>query len=187
MGVNAQPGGRAGAGVLTLVLGGTRSGKSAVAEALTSRLAGDGQVTYVATAWFDPADADHAARIEVHRRRRPPGWRTVECGVPAYLPGVLAEAEGVVLLDSLGTWVSAHADLVVDPAPLVAALGARTGGTVVVSEEVGLSVHAPTEVGRRFVDALGTVNQAVAAVADEAVLVVAGRAMRLPPPGDLPC
>lgn len=173
--------------LLTLVLGGTRSGKSTVAEALTSRLAGDGPVTYVATAWFDPTDPDHAARIEAHRRRRPPGWRTVECAAPAELSGVLAGAEGVVLLDSLGTWVSAHPDLVVDPGPLVAALQARTGATVVVSEEVGLSVHAPTEIGRRFVDALGTVNQAVSAVADEVLLVVAGRSLRLPPPGDLPC
>jgi len=50
-----------------------------------------------------------------------------------------------------------------------------------VSDEVGLSVHPPTAAGRWFVDALGTVNRAVAAVADEAWLVVAGRVVALAP------
>jgi len=55
----------------------------------------------------------------------------------------------------------------------------------VVSEEVGLGVHPPTESGRRFRDALGAVNQAVAAVADEVIFVLAGRVLRLDPV-DLP-
>ena len=53
------------------------------------------------------------------------------------------------------------------------------GDVIVVSDEVGLGVHPSTEAGRRFRDALGLVNQAVAAVADEVLLVVAGRALRL--------
>jgi len=53
----------------------------------------------------------------------------------------------------------------------------------VVSEEVGLGVHPATEDGRRFRDALGELNQSVAAVADEVLLVVAGRTLRLDPPG----
>lgn len=174
--------------MIVLVLGGTRSGKSAVAESMAARLAGgDGAVTYVATAWLDPADADHAARIGAHRARRPGSWTTVECTDPAALPDVLTSAVGVVLLDSLGTWVTGHADLDADPAPLVAALRARVETTIVVSEEVGLAPHAPTEVGRRFADALGRANHAVSDVADRALLVVAGRAVELPPPGELPC
>lgn len=172
--------------MIVLVLGGTRSGKSAAAEAAAARLAGDGALTYVATARVDPGDADHAARVDAHRRRRPASWRTVECPDPDELPGVVADASGVVLVDSLGTWVAAHPDLAVDPGPLVAALARRAGDTVVVSEEVGLSVHPATEAGRRFADALGTANQAVSAVADHAVLVVAGRALVLPAPGVLP-
>lgn len=174
--------------MIVLVLGGTRSGKSAVAEAMAARLAGvGGAVTYVATAWVDPADADHVARIEAHRVRRPPAWSTVECTDAAALPGVLTEASGVVLLDSLGTWVAGLDDLDADPGPLVDALRDRAGTTIVVSEEVGLAPHAPTALGRRFADALGQVNHAVSAVADHALLVVAGRALPLPPPGDLPC
>lgn len=174
--------------MIILVLGGTRSGKSAVAESTAAQLAGTGgHVTYVATARLDEADADHAARIDAHRRRRPEGWTSVECPDPGALPAVLRDATGVVLLDSLGTWVAGHAELDPDPGPLLDALRTRGGTTVLVSEEVGLALHATTEVGRRFVDALGEVNRAVSSIADHAVLVVAGRAIELPPPGELPC
>jgi adenosyl cobinamide kinase/adenosyl cobinamide phosphate guanylyltransferase len=161
--------------VITLVLGGTRSGKSAVAEAPATRL--PQPVTYVATAVVGD-DADLAQRIAAHRVRRPEGWATVEAG--AALATVLGSTpDGTMLVDSLGPWVAASADLTPDGDGLVAALEARRGHTVVVSEEVGLSVHAPTAAGRRFVDALGDVNQAVADVATEVLLVVAGRVLPL--------
>jgi adenosyl cobinamide kinase/adenosyl cobinamide phosphate guanylyltransferase len=169
--------------VITLVLGGTRSGKSAVAERL---VAGAGSVTYVATGQV--TDDAMAARIAAHRDRRPATWTTIEAG--AALVDALADARGTVLVDSLGTWVAAHPDLTVDVAGLCGALTTRrataTGDTVLVSEEVGLGVHAPTEVGRRFTDVLGEVNRAVADVADRALLVVAGRVLPLDRPPDGP-
>ncbi|MBW3645446.1 MAG: bifunctional adenosylcobinamide kinase/adenosylcobinamide-phosphate guanylyltransferase [Actinobacteria bacterium] len=163
--------------MITLVLGGTRSGKSAVAERLAGRR-GD-PVTYVATAVADPGDTDLAARIAAHRLRRPPAWTTREAG--ADLPAVLRDISGTVLVDALGTWVAASPDLAVDAGGLCAALVERAGDAVVVSDEVGLGVHPATEVGRRFRDVLGELNQAVAAVADEVLLVVAGRALPLAP------
>ena len=162
--------------MITLVLGGTRSGKSEVAETLLSAAAGP--VTYLATGQV--TDADMAARVAAHRARRPPAWTTVEAGRD--LAGALARAAGHVLVDSLGTWVAAHADLAPDQEGLCAALRARAAGageTVVVSEEVGLGVHAPTEVGRRFADVLGDLNRAVADEADRVLLVVAGRVLPL--------
>jgi nicotinate-nucleotide--dimethylbenzimidazole phosphoribosyltransferase len=79
--------------------------------------------------------------------------------------------------------VAADADLAPDTPALCAALSARAragaGDTVLVSEEVGLGVHPPTEVGRRFADALGELNRAVADVADRVLLVVAGRVLPL--------
>jgi adenosyl cobinamide kinase/adenosyl cobinamide phosphate guanylyltransferase len=124
-----------------------------------------------------------AARVAAHRARRPDAWATVEAG--ADLAEVVAGLAGTVLVDSLGTWVAGVPGLAPDVAALCDALRARdragAGDTIVVSEEVGLGVHPPTEVGRRFADALGTLNRAVAAVADRALLVVAGRALRLDP------
>ncbi len=168
--------------MITLVLGGTRSGKSAIAEGLAH--GHDGPVTYVATAAVDRYDSDHVARIAAHQARRPGHWSTIECLVADELPTILRTTAGVVLLDSLGTWVTLHADLPRNPgldyAELLAALTAREGPTIVVSEEVGLAVHPPTELGRRYVDAMGTLNQQVAAVAGRVLFVVAGRAIEFP-------
>ncbi len=168
--------------MITFVLGGTRSGKSEVAERLAGQMAGD--VTYIASAHLDPDDADHASRIVRHRQRRPKRWTTIECRQPPDLPTALRETTGVVLVDSLGTWVASHPDLRLDPTSLVGSLTARTEPTVVVSEEVGLSIHPITELGRRYIDALGELNQQVAAIADRVLLVVAGRSIVLSHPDE---
>lgn len=161
---------------VTLVLGGARSGKSAVAE----RRAGAGPVTYVATGEAPPDDADMAARIAAHRARRPPAWTTVEADdVAAAVDGA---SGGTVLVDSLTAWVARAPGFAVDVDDLCRALSARSGDVVVVSDEVGLGVHPSTEAGRAFRDALGLVNQAVAAAADEVVLVFAGRVLPLGSP-----
>jgi adenosyl cobinamide kinase/adenosyl cobinamide phosphate guanylyltransferase len=170
----------------TLVLGGARSGKSAVAERLATRL--PEPLAYLATAVVDPTDEDFSRRVAQHRARRPPAWQTVEVG--AGLLWALSRTEGSVMVDSLGTWLAASDDFVVDTDGLCAVLRHRGGDTVIVSEEVGLGVHPETEIGRRFRDALGLVNQAVAEAADEVLLVVAGRILPLDPlpaaydPGD---
>jgi len=163
--------------VITLVLGGTRSGKSEVAERVAAAAAGGGPVTYVATGRV--VDADMADRIAAHRARRPAAWVTLEAG--ADLPDRLRAVAGTVLVDSLGTWLAGDEGLDPDVTGLCAALEARAGDTVVVSEEVGLGVHPPTEVGRRFADALGALNRTVAATADRVLLVVAGRVLALDP------
>lgn len=160
--------------MITLVLGGARSGKSAVAERLAA--AEGGPVTYVATGRAGD-DADMAARIEAHRLRRPPQWATVEAGPD--LPDVLRRTEGTVLVDALGTWIAGAPDLVAPVDDLCRALGDRPGRTILVSDEVGLGVHPSTEIGRRFRDVLGECNTAVADVSDEVLLVVAGRVLPL--------
>jgi adenosylcobinamide kinase / adenosylcobinamide-phosphate guanylyltransferase len=170
-----------GASTITLVLGGARSGKSEVAERMVAALSGP--ITYVATAVLDDEhrDAEFAARIEAHRRRRPPSWRTVEAG--AGLVPALAAVEGNALVDALGTWVAATPGFRVDLAGLCSTLRSRAACTILVSDEVGLGVHPSTELGGRFRDVLGAVNRAVADIASEALLVVAGRVLRLGPPG----
>jgi adenosyl cobinamide kinase/adenosyl cobinamide phosphate guanylyltransferase len=161
--------------MITLVLGGARSGKSAYAERLMAHR--PTPVTYVATLQVGD-DGDLAARVARHRHRRPPEWRTVEAGRD--LPELLVATPGSVLVDSLGPWVVGHGPgEPVDAAALCRAFAARAGDTVVVSEEVGLGVHPSSEAGRLFRDALGSLNQAAAAVADEVFFVVAGRALRL--------
>lgn len=161
--------------MITLVLGGARSGKSEVAERLVARL--PSPVVYFATAAVE-GDDDLAARVAAHQDRRPSHWKTIEAGTD--LAGALRSArDGTVLVDALGPWVAGHHDFVVDTRSLVDALTNRDGDAVVVSEEVGLGVHPSTEAGRRFRDALGELNRAVADIADEVLLVVAGRVLPL--------
>lgn len=166
--------------MITLVLGGARSGKSEVAERIAAASARP--VTYVATARQIDGDADFADRVRRHRDRRPTEWATVEAG--AALPAALraVDVDATVLVDALGTWVAAHDDLRFDLDDLITALGERRGTTVIVSDEVGLGVHPSTDVGRRFRDALGDVNRAVANVSDQVMLVVAGRVLPLSAP-----
>ncbi|MGX6601747.1 bifunctional adenosylcobinamide kinase/adenosylcobinamide-phosphate guanylyltransferase [Micromonosporaceae bacterium Da 78-11] len=169
-----------------LVLGGIRSGKSAFAESLVAEAP---SVRYVATAVGGEDDPEWLARIESHQRRRPQSWSTEETGAdPARLTALLAEAkpDDTLLVDDLGGWVAALLDPARQPnddeadvAALADAVRACRARVVLVSPEVGLALVATTPVGRAFTDALGTTNQALAAVCDRVVLVVAGQALWL--------
>lgn len=175
--------------MITLVLGGARSGKSEVAEALAARHGTP--ITYVAT--MDPTgDPELEAKVAAHRKRRDPSWVTVVVGEGNDdLTALLGRLPGTVLVDSLGPWVAQTGDgpattngeLDARTDALCAALRLRAGDTVLVSDEVGLAVHPSSEAGRTFRDALGAVNYAVSGVADTAYLVVAGRTLELPPAG----
>jgi len=160
--------------VITVVLGGTRSGKSELAERIAATL--PVPITYVATACVGD-DPDLEARVALHRERRPADWQTVEAGPD--LPKVLAALQGTALVDSIGTWIAGVPEFAVDIDALCDACRSRDGDTVLVAEEVGLAVHPPTEVGRRFVDAIGECNRRLATIADRVLLVVAGRVIEL--------
>jgi adenosylcobinamide kinase/adenosylcobinamide-phosphate guanylyltransferase len=141
-----------------------------------------GRVAFVATA--EAGDAEMTARISRHRAERPAAWRTVE--VPLALPSALTALEGaadVVVVDCLNLWVAnllherpdlSDRDLAAQADQLTVAATRPPFSLILVSNEVGWGVHPETEIGRRFRDALGLVNQAAARAADEVVLMVAG-------------
>jgi adenosylcobinamide kinase/adenosylcobinamide-phosphate guanylyltransferase len=167
----------------TLVLGGVRSGKSTWAE---QQFAPDTDLDYVATAAARDDD-DWAERIALHQQRRPSHWRTVET---LDLVAILADPSRPRLIDDLGNWVARtidatdgwDADLTdfrAEAELLDEAWAAHSGRTVLVSTEVGSGVHPESRAGRIFRDELGRLNAALAATADEVVLVVAGIPMWL--------
>jgi len=170
-----------------LVIGGARSGKSERAEL---RVAAEAEVTYVATAprWRDgAADRDWAARVAAHRARRPAWWRTVET---TDLAGVLGAARGAVLIDGIGTWLTAVLDecnawggarekVTGRITELIGAWRQARALVVAVSDEAGMGVIPATPAGRLFRDELGRLNQALAAESEETELVVAGLALPL--------
>jgi adenosylcobinamide kinase / adenosylcobinamide-phosphate guanylyltransferase len=167
--------------VLSLVLGGARSGKSEVGERLAARLATTAPVTYVATAVVGGGDFDFDERIARHRARRPSDWVTVEVAAGESLARALG-TDGVVLVDSLGTWLAGHHGFDVEIEDLLAALERRRAAapTILVSDEAGLGVHPETTLGLAFRDALGALNRRVAEIADDVRFVVAGRVLVMP-------
>ncbi|MGB8406531.1 MAG: bifunctional adenosylcobinamide kinase/adenosylcobinamide-phosphate guanylyltransferase [Mycobacterium sp.] len=168
----------------TLVLGGIRSGKSQWAERL---LAGCDQVRYVATGRSD-SDDEFAARVSVHRDRRPAHWSTVET---AEVATELRAAPTPTLIDDIGGWLVATMDrqnawdggsVSSDVAELTSAVADFDAPLALVSPEVGLTVVPATASGRLFADELGTLNQQLAAVCDRVVLVVAGQPLTIKEP-----
>ena len=182
------------ASTTTLVTGPVRGGKSRHAEAL---LLSETGVTYVATGPAPAADdPEWRRRVAAHRTRRPATWRTIET---TDLVAVLERATGPLLVDCLGTWLTALVDahgwhdlpaaaaaVDAERARFVETLCAVDVPVVLVSNEVGWSLVATTPGGRFFQDELGRLNSAVASVAARLHLVVAGRVLDLsaaPPVG----
>ncbi len=159
-----------------LILGGARSGKSALAEATAA--ASGLTVVYLATA--ERGDEEMRARIAHHRERRPSHWRLREC--PLALTDTLAEeaAPGrCLLVDCLTLWLSnwlAHDEAAIEAqtARLVECLPRLPGDIILVSNEVGQGIVPMNALARRFRDEAGRLHQAVAAVSDKVTLVVAG-------------
>ncbi len=173
---------------LCLLLGGARSGKSALA--VRWGRAFDGPVAFIATALA--GDDEMRRRIDRHRADRPPGWHTIE--EPTDVVGALTRVDGgaLVIVDCLTLWLANVLARVADDAVLAAAdtLGAaaavRTAPTVIVTNEVGTGIVPADAATRRYRDLLGGVNTAVAAHAAQALLVVAGRVLPLSAAPSLP-
>jgi len=167
---------------LTLVIGGARSGKSALAERLVLDTRGAVPSHYIATA--QAFDDEMVARIATHRASRADaGWVTLEA--PLDLAGALASVPDAapVLIDCLTLWLSNHmladSDLTDETATLEAALAARRAPVVAVANEVGLGIVPDNALARRFRDAAGRLNQRLAARAGRVVFVAAGLPMVL--------
>lgn len=179
-------------GRVVLVTGGARSGKSSFAEARARALEAAGaSVIYLATAPLYPDDAEWQRRLETHRTRRPATWRTIEASDVA---GIVRAADpgDAILVDCLGMWLTRFLDesvlwespaatKAVDAAldEIVDALQASSAAVLIVTNEVGTGVVPETASGRLFRDLLGVANSRIAAVADEAVMLVAGRPLPL--------
>jgi adenosyl cobinamide kinase/adenosyl cobinamide phosphate guanylyltransferase len=171
--------------MLTLLVGGARSGKSSLAVRMGERQLAP--VTFIATA--EPFDDDLRERVARHREERPPQWHTVECPLELAAAIRAAPADHFLIVDCLTVWLGNLFVHVIDPSSSIReaneALRARAGATVVVSNEVGMGLHPDTPIGREYRDQLGRLNQLVAAGADATLLMVAGRAVRLTDPWEL--
>lgn len=189
-------------GKLTLILGGARSGKSTFAEGRARELGGD-SVLYVATS--ETKDEEMQQRVEKHRSGRPSAWGTVEA--PRNVAQALRQersAARVILVDCMTFLVANHlmdaaapeedpfdapradpfdtqidAGVVAEVEALVAYVQESDIEMLVVSNEVGLGVVPPYELGRAYRDILGRANQILARHAAEVLFLISGIPMKV--------
>jgi adenosylcobinamide kinase / adenosylcobinamide-phosphate guanylyltransferase len=161
--------------MIIYVTGGARSGKSRFAQDRARQLSES--PVYVATAkiW----DEDFERRVQRHRDERGPEWTTYEAERDL---AILPLTNRVVVIDCITLWLTnlfMMFDSNIDQSLAafkaeIDALALLPGTFIIISNEIGMGVHAETEIGRRFTDLHGWANQYVAAQADEAIFMVSG-------------
>ncbi len=166
--------------LITLILGGARSGKSTRAQSLAE--AAGPERCYIATA--QGFDDEMKLRIAAHQADRGEGWTTLEA--PVELVDAVTSAgksSDVVLIDCLTLWLSNlmhhEREIAQETTRLAAALKDCPVPVILVSNEVGLSIVPENRLAREFRDAQGRLNQDIAAAANIVELVAAGLPLRL--------
>jgi adenosylcobinamide kinase/adenosylcobinamide-phosphate guanylyltransferase len=173
---------------ITLILGGVRSGKSTYAQQLASAYS---KACFIATA--TAGDEEMRQRITTHQASRPSHWITLEA--PSNVSAALLTVPhcDVILLDCL-TMLTANilmqfpegtaypvveARVDEEIRHLIATVQSGKADWVIVSNEVGMGVVPPYELGRFYRDLLGRANQHIASIASNVVLMVAGIPMTI--------
>ena len=170
---------------ITFILGGARSGKSSYAQSLAEDTGKS--VTFLATA--QALDEEMSARIQKHRAERPGNWETLEIplDIASHVQQIKSE---VIILDCITLLISNLLmqfvkDDLVDEAPfkvavqkeveeLIVAIHRQKQDWIIISNEVGLGLVPPYQMGRVYRDWLGWANQRQAREADKVILMVAG-------------
>jgi adenosylcobinamide kinase/adenosylcobinamide-phosphate guanylyltransferase len=169
---------------ITLILGGARSGKSSYAQHLAEE--SNKSVTFIATA--QALDDEMSARIQKHRAERPGSWETLE--IPFDVASRVQVTSNVIILDCITLLISNLLmqfvkDDLVEEAPFMAAVQKEINELIsrlrvgeqnwfIVSNEVGLGLVPPYQMGRVYRDAIGWANQRLAREADKVIFMVAG-------------
>jgi adenosylcobinamide kinase / adenosylcobinamide-phosphate guanylyltransferase len=171
---------------LTLITGGSRSGKSSYALGLAQERAGEARRAFF-LATGQPTDAEMQARIANHRRVRPATFETVE--EPVEICDVVARMDnrsGVLVIDCLTIWVSnlmaaerGDEAIIGEANRLAEVLSAAPFCSFVITDEVGSGIVPMAPLGRRFRDLLGWTNQTIGRAADQILLMVAGHPLRV--------
>ena len=159
-----------------LVGGGARSGKSRYALQL-ARQRGS-RLAFIATA--TRSDADMSARIDRHRSDRSPEFETIE--EPVAIARVIRDAAfDVLVIDCLTLWLANifKLDIAAETASLIETARASTATVIFVTNELGSGIHPETEIGRKFRDQAGILNQAIAGAADEVYYMIFGQPLRV--------
>ena len=134
----------------------------------------------------EPIDDEMADRIAQHQADRPDDWMVIEAPYDL-AAGITQAPDGhTLLIDCVTLWLSnvivrgdSEGSVAMAVSAAMRAIGARSSDVIVVSNEVGFGLVPPDPLSRRFRDAQGRLNQAIAAEFDRSFLVAAGRLLPL--------
>ena len=160
----------------SLILGGTRSGKSRLAESLAMKT--ELPVTYIATA--TALDDEMQNRIALHQQNRPGDWQTLE--EPTALAQTLkhhAANDRCIIVDCLTLWLTNllcnnQQQLDQEKSHLIELVPHLPGTIIFVSNEVGLGVMPTSQLARQYCDEIGIIHQTLAEQCEQVILCVAG-------------
>lgn len=161
--------------MMILITGGARSGKSRHAQELALQLSD--QPVYMATArnW----DSEFDRRIRRHRQERDERWTSIEEEKQISRPDIAGK---VVVIDCITLWLTNYFvdhknevdKCLAEARQEIDRLLQHEGQFILITNEIGMGVHADTEVGRKFTDLQGWINQYIAQKADQVILMVSG-------------
>ena len=171
----------------TLLIGGARSGKSALALDIARKWGGP--VTFIATG--EPRDEEMSARIEQHKAERDPAWTTIE--EPIEIAEAISQSpvDSLVILDCLTLWAANLFDRGIEgegearARQASAVSSSRTTPLIVITNEVGSGIVPDNATARAYRDLLGSINSIFAADSREVLLVAAGRVSPMKKPEEV--
>src|SRR5262245_13844910 len=162
-------------GSIILITGGARSGKSSMAVKLA-----DSANTKIFVATAEARDPEMQRRIELHRKQRGSEWKTIEECIDLHFV-LRNHPDGTVVVDCLTLWLSNVMERGWDEQQIqdqaghwIQAALERDSTTIIVTNEVGMGIVPENGLSRTYRDLLGSLNQRVAAAANQVILMVSG-------------
>ena len=163
---------------IIFITGGTKSGKSEFAEYLGKKFQ---KLTYIALSEPRPEDGNWQQKIIQHRIRRPKDWHLVETN---NLISTLKDEKGPILIDSIGGFIMYYInkndedwDKLINL--LLDLLKIRKNTTLIVGEQVGWSLVSEYEIGNKYIERLGNLQNKITKISKENWLTINGRAIKL--------
>lgn len=162
--------------MIYLITGGERSGKSQYAENLAKKMTESPMYVATARKWDD----DFQKRIDRHQKDRDERWTNLE--KEKFLSEINFSGK-VAVVDCVTLWLTNFfvdnqndVELSLEQAKAEFDIIAQQENTtiIIITNEIGMGVHAETHIGRKFVELQGWMNQYIAQKADQVVLMVSG-------------
>ncbi len=166
--------------MIYFITGGERSGKSNYAQQLAENLSETPYYLATARIW----DEDFKTRVKNHKSNRGEQWTTIE--EEKKIANVIP-SNAVIVIDCVTLWLSNlyfDFDNNIEEALLFAKkeidkLTKINSEIIIISNEIGMGVHAQTHMARKFTELQGWVNQTIAKKADKAIFMVSGLPLNL--------